>query len=236
MANAFSPGRVSLWHTNPTGLNLDYTKAKDLGVTDVMIPAHLATKAKMDEVRAKPAADGKNMRAQLSVDGTHGQKGDELASFTLERITALKPGVVEVNVEGPEDNAIGVCIQLFHQTFRAAGDWQARFPVCFNIVPMKGYVLPVLDLAENENTYVRVQRFYGAEMRPAEPTLCREDVAGRGFPAERFSFMESAKARRQIDGSLFIDLPVFSDGGVRVRNLSGGAIFNANLLREAGLV
>jgi hypothetical protein len=114
--------------------------------------------------------------------------------------------------------------------------WRLAFPLCFNFAPLKGYVLPIAQMAATRSATSGSSATTAAEMRPAEPTLCREDIVGRGFPAERFSFMESAKPRRLIDGTVFNDLPIFSDGGVRVRNLSGGAVYNANLLREAGLI
>jgi hypothetical protein len=148
----------------------------------------------------------------------------------------VPPWSRECDFEGPVDRTIGEAVSAVLIEFRNGVTWRMAFPLCINVTPMKGYVLPIKQMADDPFCYIRVQRYYGGEMRPAEPTLCREDIVGRGFPAERFSFMESAKPRRLIDGTVFNDLPIFSDGGVRVRNLSGGAIYNANLLREAGLI
>jgi hypothetical protein len=236
MANAFSDGRISLWHTSPQSFNLDYVKVKGWGVTDIFLPADVATPAKMTEIKSKVSADGKNFRAQLYVDGTHGQKGSDLAAFTLERITALKPGVVEVDFEGGDDNAIGTAIRAFLTAFRFGDPWRFAFPVCINVVPFKAYVLPLDLMNPDPNCFGRIQTYYGGECRPADPDECRWDWTHRGFPEERLTFMYSAKSRRQIDNILFCDLPIFSDGGVYVRKLRRGAIYNANLLREGGLI
>jgi hypothetical protein len=236
--NAFSDGRLGLWHTSPTGMNLDYAKAKDWGVTDIFLPANEATLAMMDEIRSKPSADGKNFRAQVYLDGTHGETGKQLVEQALAAIRTFKPGVLEVNFESGDDNKIGVAVREFLTTFRdpSAALWRRRFPLCIDVVPLKGYVLP-FDLMNNDpDTYGRIQPYYGAEMRPADPVECLEDWLGRGFPRERLSFIYSAKARRQIDNTIFCDLPVFSDRGEYVRRLRRGAIFNANLMREAGLL
>lgn len=242
MANAFSPGRVSVWHTDLTSFLPAYDGYKKLGCTDIFLNAAQATVQAMRDIRetapGKPrlSADGKPFRAHVYVDGTHGETGGQLGINTFEAVTKLKPGVAEIDFESGDDSKIGLAVDGLLKLFRGYGTWAINFPLCINVVPLKGYVLPIVLMAADPNCYVRVQRYYGAEMRPAEPTLCREDIVGRGFPAERFSFMESAKPRRLVDGSLFIDLPVFSDKGEIVRTLSGGAIYNSNLLREAGLV
>jgi hypothetical protein len=239
MANAFSSGRVSIWHTSLKSFNPAYDAMAKLGGTDVFFDLDdpLLTTTVMGAAKEHVSADGKPWRAQSYKVWRTGGSGQQFALDLVVGITKLRPGVSELDIEGPNDqeigNAVGGCLSMFRggQT-----GWRLAFPLCFNFAPLKGYVLPIAQMAADPFCYVRVQRYYGAEQRPAEPTLCREDIVGRGFPADRFSFMESAKPRRLIDGTVFNDLPIFSDGGVRVRNLSGGAVYNANLLREAGLI
>lgn len=238
MANAFSPGRVSIWHTSLKSFLPNYTAYKDLGGTDIFpdLDDPLLTTTVMSDIATQTSADGKKFRAQ-GYKVWRGENGADFATSLLTKITKFRPGVSELDFEGGlSDAALGQAVGLFLAQFRNPGvPWRMAYPLCINVVPMKGYVLPIAQMAADPNCYVRVQRYYGGEMRPAEPTLCFQDIVGRGFPAERFSFMESAKPRRLNDGSLFVDLPVFSDGGVKVRNLSGGAIFDSNLLRQAGL-
>lgn len=237
--NAFSPGRVSIWHTSLKSFNPAYDAMAKLGGTDCFfdVADPLLTAFKMSEAKIKTSGDGRPWRPQVYKVWRTGGSGQQFALDLVEDITKFRPGVAELDFEGPSDNEIGVAVTGFLTMFRGGQtNWRLAFPLCINVVPMKGYVLPIAQMAADPFCYVRVQRYYGGEMRPAEPTLCREDIVGRGFPAERFSFMESAKPRRLSDGTVFNDLPIFSDKGEKVRNLSGGAIYNANLLREGGLI
>jgi hypothetical protein len=239
MPNAFSVGRLGIWHTSLTSFNPPYVKYKEWGFTDIFFDADdpLLTLAKMDEARGKPSADGKNFRAHIYKVWRR-EKGSAFAKTLLTQIPKFKPGVAELDFEGPDDNEIGVAVADFLAWFRdeSAPVWQHAFPLCINVVPLKGYVLPIARMRDDPNTYGRIQPYYAGEMRPADPMECLEDWLDRGFPRERLSFIYSAKPRRQNDGSIFEDMPVFTDHGVYVRKLRRGAVYNANLMREGGLV
>lgn len=237
MANAFSVGRLGIWHTTLASFNPPYAKYKEWGFTDIFFDADdpLLTLAKMDEARGKPSADGKNFRAHIYKVWRR-QEGADFADALLTQIGKFKPGVAELDFEGPDDNEIGVAVNEFLIEFRRGQAWQMNFPLCVNVVPFKGYVLPMTRMTTDPYCYGRIQPYYAGQMRPADPMECLEDWLDRGFPRERLSFIYSAKPRRQIDGSIFEDLPVFTDNGVYVRKLRRGAVYNANLMREAGLI
>jgi len=100
----------------------------------------------------------------------------------------------------------------------------------FTPEPFKATELPVSDLLV-AHLDCRVQYYFG-DMSPVDGGEAREDwevgLNGIGFPREAI--------RGFVDGGRVIKPPMFYEGR-RVRNLEPGTvIWNANLLREGGLI
>jgi hypothetical protein len=202
--------------------------------TDLFLPAHTTqlTSGMYDSV--KGLAGQRGTKVQWWWDGTHGVTGPALADAIDVKLKAIPQhtGGVEVDLEAGDDVTLANLLSSFYGRFRAVRPTRA---LALNVVPLKGQFL-TLAMALDPNVHVRVQTYYGSELRPADPSECESDIVDRGFPRERYSICYSAKARRQKDDSIFCDLPVFSDGGAYVRKLRKGQIFSLNLMREAGLL
>jgi len=233
MSTPFDDGRVGIM-VSDWSLTIPYANIP-AWATDVFLPAHTAelTSAKYDKVKADAGLRG--TKVQWWWDGTHTLDGTALADAIHAKLTAIPKhsGGVEVDLEAANDGPLGTLIHQFYARFRVLRPTRA---LAINVVPLKGYVMPLADMALDANCHVRVQTYYGVEMRPADPDECERDIVERGFPRERYSICYSAKARRLKDDSIFCDLPVFTDKGVYVRKLRKGQIFNLNLMREAVLV
>jgi hypothetical protein len=233
MASPFDDGRVGLMVTD-WSLTIPYANVPAYA-TDLFLPAHTVqlTGGMYDSV--KGLAGQRGTKVQWWWDGTHGQSGTAVADAIHASLTAIPQhtGGVEVDLEAGDDVVLKKLLGDFYLRFRALRPTRA---LALNVVPLKGQFLPLSAMAFDPNVHVRVQTYYGGEMRPADPAECEADIVDRGFPRERYSICYSAKARRQKDDSIFCDLPVFSDGGAYVRKLRKGQIFSLNLMREAGLL
>jgi hypothetical protein len=204
--------------------------------TDVALPAHdpKTTKAVYDQA----VADGKirGTRVQLWYDATHGEAGN-LVAQKISRVIADTGhnGGVEVNFENGNDGELANELGAFYPAFRAI---RPTRPVGINLAPFKAYVFPIAAAKGDPFCHVRVQNFYGNEMRQADSDELKRDFcdAPRSWPEERFSFCYSAKAHTYADGHVECDLPVFADAGAYVRRLRKGSVFNLNLMREAQLL
>jgi hypothetical protein len=233
MSTPFDDGRVGIMVTD-WSLTIPYANVPPWA-TDLFLPAHTPelTSAKYDEVKAN--AGLRQTKVQWWWDGTHTLNGTTLAEAIHAKLTAIPQhsGGVEVDLEAGNDGPLATLINDFYIRFRQLRPTRA---VAINVVPLKGYVMPLTQMAQDPNTHVRVQTYYGSELRPADPDECQRDICDRGFPSSRYSICYSSKARRQIDNTIFCDLPVFADRGAYVRKLRKGQIFSLNLMREAGLV
>ena len=233
MASPFDDGRVGLMVTD-WSLTIPYANVPAYA-TDLFLPAHTTqlTGGMYDSVKA--LAGQRGTKVQWWWDGTHTSDGPSLAQAINVKLAAIPQhsGGVEVDLESGDDGVLGVLIGSFYAMFRSLRPTRA---LALNVVPLKGQFLPLAAMALDPNVHVRVQTYYGGEMRPADPDECEDDIVNRGFPRERYSICYSAKARRLKDDSIFCDLPVFSDHGAYVRKLRKGQIFSLNLMREAGLL
>ncbi len=232
MASPFDDGRTSILVTD-WSLTIPYRDVPTWA-TDVALPAHdpKTTSAKYNEVRDNAAIRG--TKTQLWYDATHGNTGAAYALAVHAALLAIPQhtGGVEVDLETGSDGALLNLVREFYAAFRIVRPTRA---LGINLIPLKGFTLTPM-MAADPFCHVRVQSFYGAECRPADPDECKRDILDHGFPAERFSYCYSAKARRLKDDSIFCDLPVFSDHGAYVRRLRKGSILSLNLMREAGLL
>jgi hypothetical protein len=203
--------------------------------TDIFLPAHdpKLTSAKYDEIKGNAAIRG--TKVQLWWDATHTTDGNAVAEAIHAKLNEIPQhsGGVEVDLEAANDGPLSALISGFYTRFRQLRPTRA---LAINVVPLKGYVMPLASMAQDIFCHVRVQTYYGAECRPADPDECEDDIVNRGFPRERYSICYSAKPRRLKDDTIFCDLPVFTDGGAYVRRLRKGQIFSGNLMREAGLI
>jgi hypothetical protein len=241
VSSPFDDGRVGLMVTD-WKLTIPYANVPAYA-TDVFIPAHDAprsdgtlvklTPALYDKVKSDAAIRG--TKVQWWWDGTHTLDGAALAETIHAKLAEIPEhtGGVEVDLEAANDGPLSILVSTFYLMFRKLRPTRA---LALNVVPLKGYVMPLVSMASDPNTHVRIQTYYGGEMRPADPAECEQDIVDRGFPRERYSICYSAKARRQIDDSIFCDLPVFSDHGAYARKLRKGQIFSLNLMREAQLL
>lgn len=236
----FDDGRVGIMFTGLTSFTIPYANIPTWA-TDIFLPAHdlLLTPAKYDDIKAKAAIRG--TKVQWWWDATHGLSGTQYAEAIHRKLSLPQAeggipqhsGGVEVDLEAGDDGTLAALISDFYTRFRQLRPTRA---LAINVVPLKGYVMPLEAMALDIFCHVRVQTYYGAEMRPADPDECEDDIVNRGFPRDRYSICYSAKPRRQKDDSVFCDLPVFTDKGVYVRRLRKGVIFSANLMREGGLL
>jgi hypothetical protein len=233
MATPFDDGRVGIMFTDLHSFTIPWASIP-AWASDAFLPMHspLLTPEKMQKAREDGAIRG--TRVQLWYDATHTLDGPFVAAEVSGGLTALKhSGGVEVDLEAGDDNQLGNLISGFYTRFRELRPTRA---LAINVVPLKGYVMPIERMAADPNCFIRVQTYYGAECRPADPDECERDICERGFPRQRYSIMYSAKPRRLIDNTIFNDLPVFTDRGVYVRKLRKGSIFSGNLMREGGLL
>jgi len=235
MATPFDDGRVCII-VSDWSLTIPYRDIPTWA-TDVAIPAHdpMTTSAKYNEVRDNAAQRG--TKTQLWYDGTHGQTGADLAVAIDVALRAIPQhgGGVEVDIENASDGVLLTVVQDWYTRQRQLRPTRA---LGLNLAPLKGFVLTPA-MAADPFFHVRVQPYYGAEMRPAAPDECKRDICGPNgsrFPEDRFSFCYSAKARKLSDGTVFCDLPVFADHAQYVRRLRKGSVFSLNLMREAGLL
>ena len=230
----FDDGRVGIMFTDLTSFTIPYASIP-AWATDIFLPAHAPQldSAKYDDIRTKAALRG--TKVQLWWDGTHTTDGIVLANVIHAKLAAISQhsGGIEVDLEAGSDQQLAALISSFYQQFRRLRPTRA---LAINVVPLKGQFLPLVPMTADPNCHVRVQTYYGAECRPADPAECEDDIVSRGFPRERYSICYSAKPRRLKDDSIFCDLPVFTDHGAYTRRLRKGQIFSANLMREAGLI
>jgi hypothetical protein len=234
LSTPFDDGRVGIMFTDLSSFTIPYANVP-AWATDIFLPAHdpKLTSAKYNEIKNNAAIRG--TKTQLWWDATHTTDGASVAEAVHAKLNEIPQhsGGVEVDLEAANDGPLSTLISGFYTRFRQLRPTRA---LAINVVPLKGYVMPLQAMAQDIFCHVRVQTYYGAELRPADPDECEDDIVNRGFPRERYSICYSAKPRRLKDDTIFCDLPVFTDHGAYTRRLRKGQIFSANLMREGGLL
>lgn len=225
MASAhFSRDHVWVVITSIASLgSIPYDKLKTLGINGIYLSAqdNLATKAKRDE------AIGKGFKTGFFYpgNGVH-MDGTQTARDLDARLTTFAGA----------DNGQTAVLLDFEPSDGSAPfwgkflpEWRALRPgrvTDMTPEPFKAYVLPVNDIL-GARLDIRVQTYFG-DMSPVDGREAAMDWIRRGATDDQ--------VRGFVGGGRKSPLPILSNG-VPVRPLEGGScVWNANLLRESGLI
>lgn len=224
--------------------SIPYDKFQALGVTGIYLwaPDNLATNAKRLEIVGKGFKCGLGYPAD-----TRYQYGDYVAKLFSDRLAQFAlndagqtPALCDFepthgSVQFWLDFIYGSASRLTKGWRGINGSFNVNAPRYYRVTdftpePFKGTQLPVGDL-KAARFNARVQYYFG-DMSPVDGGEAREDLEnglnGVGFSREQI--------RGFVDGGRVIKPPIFYKG-FKARNLEPGTcIWNANLLREAGLV
>jgi hypothetical protein len=207
--------------------SIPYQKLRDLGITGIYLSAqdNLATRTKRAEVV------NQGFKVGLFYPGnSQFQDGVQTARDVeahLELFAGADNGQTAILLDfEPSDGAVP-----FWNAF--VGEWRALRPgrvTDFTPEPFKASALPV-SLLLNARFDVRVQYYFG-DMSPADGGEAREDwligLNGVGFPKEAI--------RGFVGGGRGSPIPILYQGRVARRLQPGTCVWNANLLRESGLI
>ena len=222
--------------------SIPYQAFRDLGITGIYLwaPDNLATPAKRLEVIGAGFKCGLGYPAD-----TRFQYGDDVARLASARLTNFiglggdsGQTPVLLDFEPSQGSAQFWLDFIWGSTARLTKGWRGINGISsvgapryyrvtdFTPEPFKGTALPCSDLIAARFD-ARVQVYFGG-MEPVDGGEARDDLQAYGFPREAI--------RGFVDGGRVIPPPIFYQGR-RVRSLQGGTcIWQANLLREVGLV
>ena len=211
--------------------SIPYDKFKTLGVDLIYLNAAdpAATSAKRKEVLSKGFRCGLFYPAS-----TEHQFGDDVAALVSAELTDFTKD--PVTGKPASDNGQTPVLLDFEPSYGSVKFWMDFIVIYRNLrpgrvtdftpEPFKAADLPLTAIL-NAHIDIRVQYYFG-DMSPADGGECRDDYISRGVPP--------ALVRGFVDGGRKTKLPIFYNGQI-VRGLQKGTvIWNANLLREAGLV
>lgn len=203
--------------------SIPYQKLRDLGITGIYLSAqdNLATKAKRAEVV------GAGFKVGLFYPGNSlHMDGVQTARDVEARLVAFA---------GADGGQTGVLLD-FEPSDGSAPFWQAFLPewralrpgrvTDMTPEPFKAFVLPLTDIL-NARLDVKVQNYFG-DMSPVDAREAAMDYIRRGAADEQ--------VRGFVGGGRKSPLPTLYQGSVARRLEGGTCIWNANLLRESGLI
>ena len=224
MSAHFSADYVWLVVSSPSSFQIDFAKAKALGITGLYYDRSVTL-------------------AQLNVAR---QNMPKVGLFETANTTTEDPWAVAKRINDDRlrlcagDNGQTPILLDFEPSAGATPFWldfitqyRAFMPgrvTDFTPEPFKATALPVADLL-NARFDVRVQSYFG-DMSPVDAWEAGLDwqngLNGVGFPPDRIRmFFDAGRVNKP---------PIFYQGKVVRKLLGGTCLWNANLLREAGLI
>ncbi len=232
MAHAFADGSVGLWVVNPVNLPARLGRIASFAggmFTDVFVP-ETATPAAMALIRSTVRPNGTKLRAQL---WTHpaARSPAEYGSAILVSILTLRPGVVELDIEVPDD----ILTAYIDTTLNRLRDTRPTFLFRVNIAPNKAVFLPAHRFATDDALFACEQTYYGDMSRFSEADALA-DLLGYGVPLSKASVCYGAAAPDPTTGERHASLPSVFYQGQPIAKLKRGLVFQDDLMADAGLL
>jgi hypothetical protein len=242
--NAFERGRVGLWVNNPSnfyrpdgsvGEYLAKIAAWNGGnFTDVFLPPTRIEDFNLVKSTKRP--DGTFLKAQLhEVPGD--KKAADFVTSVDAHITALKPGVVELDIE--ERPSVGRVGEAYRQYLEdVLNGLRAKRPTFYfrlNTEPHKAGYLNVDRINNDPYLYVSQQLYYG-DMSPVSSQEALENILEFGISSWKYVPTWGAGGPVQRDGTRGITLPDILYKGNFTRKLNYGLVFSDDLMIQVGLL